>query len=84
MATSAVPAPLAQLPNALTIARLAVIPVFVALMVRAGGGHSWPGAEPYPGAAQATTREFDAAEEICRFARPLLTPPAARRLLFRT
>jgi polyhydroxybutyrate depolymerase len=49
-----------------------------------GGGHSWPGSEPYPGAAQATSREFDAAEEICRFARPLLTPPAARRLLFRT
>ena len=53
MATSAVPAPLAQLPNALTIARLAVIPVFVALMVRAGGGHSWPAAILF-GAAGAT------------------------------
>lgn len=33
-----------------------------------GGGHAWPAAE------------FDAAEEICRFAKPLLVPAAARRL----
>jgi CDP-diacylglycerol--glycerol-3-phosphate 3-phosphatidyltransferase len=42
MATRAVPASLQQLPNALTIARLALIPVFVALMLSAEGGHSWP------------------------------------------
>jgi CDP-diacylglycerol--glycerol-3-phosphate 3-phosphatidyltransferase len=42
MATRAVPAPLQQLPNALTIARLALIPVFVVLMLGAEGGHSWP------------------------------------------
>jgi CDP-diacylglycerol--glycerol-3-phosphate 3-phosphatidyltransferase len=42
MATRAVPAPLARLPNALTIARLALIPVFVALMIRAGDAHTWP------------------------------------------
>ena len=42
MATRAVPAPLQQLPNALTIARLALIPVFVVLMLTAEGGHSWP------------------------------------------
>jgi CDP-diacylglycerol--glycerol-3-phosphate 3-phosphatidyltransferase len=42
MATRAVPATLQQLPNALTIARLALIPVFVALMLSADGGHSWP------------------------------------------
>jgi len=42
MATRAVPATLQQLPNALTIARLVLIPVFVALMVGAEGGHSWP------------------------------------------
>jgi CDP-diacylglycerol--glycerol-3-phosphate 3-phosphatidyltransferase len=41
MATRAVPAPLAQLPNALTIARLAMIPVFVALVIRADGQSSW-------------------------------------------
>jgi len=42
MAARAVPAPLAQLPNALTVARLALIPVFVVLMIAAGHGHSWP------------------------------------------
>ncbi len=42
MATRAVPAPLAQLPNALTVARLLLIPVFVGLMLTAEGGHSWP------------------------------------------
>jgi len=42
MATRAIPAPLAQLPNALTLGRLAVIPVFVVLMVQAGDAHTWP------------------------------------------
>jgi CDP-diacylglycerol--glycerol-3-phosphate 3-phosphatidyltransferase len=42
MATPAVPAPLTQLPNALTLARLALIPVFVALMIDAGDSPSWP------------------------------------------
>jgi len=42
MATRAVPAPLTQLPNALTIARLALIPVFVVLMVKAADAPSWP------------------------------------------
>jgi len=42
MSTPAVAAPLAQLPNALTIARLALIPVFVALMIQAGDAPSWP------------------------------------------
>ena len=42
MAARAVPASLQQLPNALTVARLALIPVFVALMITADGGHSWP------------------------------------------
>jgi CDP-diacylglycerol--glycerol-3-phosphate 3-phosphatidyltransferase len=37
----AVSASLAQVPNALTIARLALIPVFVVLMVRAGHNPSW-------------------------------------------
>jgi CDP-diacylglycerol--glycerol-3-phosphate 3-phosphatidyltransferase len=41
MATRAVSPPLAQVPNALTIARLALIPVFVVLMVRAGHNPSW-------------------------------------------
>jgi CDP-diacylglycerol--glycerol-3-phosphate 3-phosphatidyltransferase len=42
MATRAVPVSLQQLPNALTVARLLLIPVFVVLMLRADGGHSWP------------------------------------------
>jgi CDP-diacylglycerol--glycerol-3-phosphate 3-phosphatidyltransferase len=42
MATPAVRAPLAQLPNALTLGRVVLIPVFVVLMVQAGGSHSWP------------------------------------------
>ncbi len=41
-ARAAVPMPLAQLPNALTVLRLALIPVFVVLMVRAGHNPSWP------------------------------------------
>jgi polyhydroxybutyrate depolymerase len=42
-----------------------------------GGGHTWPGA---PGRPEPTTQEFDAAEEICRFAEPLLTAAATRLL----
>ena len=42
MAARAVPAPLAQLPNALTLGRLALIPLFVVFMVQAGDAHSWP------------------------------------------
>src|SRR5437764_12629045 len=42
MATRAIPAPLAQLRNARTLGRLALIPVFVVLMVHAGDTHSWP------------------------------------------
>jgi CDP-diacylglycerol--glycerol-3-phosphate 3-phosphatidyltransferase len=42
VATPAVSAPLAQLPNALTLARLLLIPVFVVLMVEAGDAPSWP------------------------------------------
>jgi len=41
MATSAVSAPLAQLPNALTVLRLVLIPAFVAVYLGAGDGSSW-------------------------------------------
>src|SRR3954464_13295784 len=44
MAARAVPAPLAAIPNALTIFRLVLVPVFIALILPAGGGHSWPAA----------------------------------------
>ncbi|HEY2354371.1 MAG TPA: CDP-diacylglycerol--glycerol-3-phosphate 3-phosphatidyltransferase [Gaiellaceae bacterium] len=42
MEARAASTPLAQVPNALTIARLLLIPVFVALMVDAGHAPSWP------------------------------------------
>jgi CDP-diacylglycerol--glycerol-3-phosphate 3-phosphatidyltransferase len=41
MSARAVPVPLQQLPNALTVGRLLLIPVFVVLMLQAEGGHSW-------------------------------------------
>jgi CDP-diacylglycerol--glycerol-3-phosphate 3-phosphatidyltransferase len=44
VASRAVPAPLAHLPNALTIARLILIPVFVLLMLGSDEGYSWPAA----------------------------------------
>src|SRR5207247_2539985 len=44
MAARAVPAPLAAIPNLLTIGRLILIPVFVVLLLVSDGGHSWPAA----------------------------------------
>jgi CDP-diacylglycerol--glycerol-3-phosphate 3-phosphatidyltransferase len=44
MAARAVSSPLAQIPNALTIFRLVLIPVFVGLLLVSDGGHSWPAA----------------------------------------
>jgi CDP-diacylglycerol---glycerol-3-phosphate 3-phosphatidyltransferase len=41
MATRALPAPLAQLPNALTVVRLALIPLFVALLLATDGQGSY-------------------------------------------
>jgi CDP-diacylglycerol--glycerol-3-phosphate 3-phosphatidyltransferase len=44
VASQAVPRPLAQLPNALTVVRLALIPVFVVFVLGSDGGYSWPAA----------------------------------------
>jgi CDP-diacylglycerol--glycerol-3-phosphate 3-phosphatidyltransferase len=44
VAVRTVPAPLAQLPNALTVFRLLLIPVFIVLVATADGGYSWPAA----------------------------------------
>src|SRR2546426_3848522 len=44
MAARAVPAPLAAIPNLLTIGRLILIPVFVVLVLVSDGGHSWAAA----------------------------------------
>ena len=40
-ASRAVPAPLAQLPNALTVLRLGLVPLFVAVFLAAEDGSSW-------------------------------------------
>jgi polyhydroxybutyrate depolymerase len=45
-----------------------------------GGGHTWPGSPAAPGPAGLSTQEFDAAEEICRFAEPVLASADSRRL----
>jgi polyhydroxybutyrate depolymerase len=45
-----------------------------------GGGHTWPGTPVPPGYAEPVSLEFDAAEEICRLARPLLIPAKQRQL----
>jgi CDP-diacylglycerol--glycerol-3-phosphate 3-phosphatidyltransferase len=42
-----VPAPLAQLPNALTIARLFLIPVFVGVLLAGEGGRNWAAASVF-------------------------------------
>src|SRR6059058_5219260 len=39
---ASVPVAYARIPNALTVLRFALIPLFVVLLVRADGGHSWP------------------------------------------
>jgi CDP-diacylglycerol--glycerol-3-phosphate 3-phosphatidyltransferase len=49
--------PLAQLPNALTVARFAAIPIFIALLATADGGHSWPAAMVF--AAAGATDQLD-------------------------
>jgi polyhydroxybutyrate depolymerase len=45
-----------------------------------GGGHTWPGAPAAPDWGEPTTQEFDAAEEICRFAKPLIASAETRQL----
>jgi CDP-diacylglycerol--glycerol-3-phosphate 3-phosphatidyltransferase len=51
VAVRSVSPPLAQLPNALTVARLAVIPVFAGVILTADGGYSWPAAILFGAAA---------------------------------
>lgn len=57
MVERVVPVHLAQLPNALTIARFAAIPLFIVLMVPADGGKSWPAAIVF--AAAGVTDQLD-------------------------
>src|ERR671936_2065091 len=77
MSARAVPAPLAQLPNALTVARLGLIPVFVAVLLSADGGRSWAAAIIF-GVAGVTdqidgflARRWRVESEFGKFADPL-------------
>jgi CDP-diacylglycerol--glycerol-3-phosphate 3-phosphatidyltransferase len=77
MATRAVPAPLARLPNALTVARLGLIPVFIALVLAADGEQSWAAAIVF-GVAGVTdqvdgwlARRWRVESEFGRYADPL-------------
>jgi polyhydroxybutyrate depolymerase len=45
-----------------------------------GGGHTWPGTPVPPEYTEPVSLEFDAAEVICRIARPLLIPAKERKL----
>ena len=71
-----VPAPLAQLPNALTVVRFALVPIFVVMLVRASA-HSWPAAIVF-GAAGITdqidgwlARRWRVESEFGKYADPL-------------
>jgi CDP-diacylglycerol--glycerol-3-phosphate 3-phosphatidyltransferase len=57
VAERVVPVSLARIPNALTLARFAAIPVFVVLELNAEGGKSWPAALVF--AAAAATDQLD-------------------------
>jgi cardiolipin synthase (CMP-forming) len=57
MAERVVPVHLARLPNALTLARFAAIPLFIALMAPADGGKSWAAAIVF--AAAGVTDQLD-------------------------
>ena len=91
MTARAVTAPLAQLPNALTVVRFALIPVFVVLLASASGGHSWPAGIVF-GVAGVTdqidgwlARRWSVESEFGKYADPLadrLMIDAAVLLLF--
>ncbi len=77
MATRVVPAPLAQLPNALTVLRLVAIPVFVVLLLRTDGEGSYALAALFAAAAFTDqvdgflARRWRVESEFGKFADPL-------------
>ncbi len=77
MATRVVHAPLAQLPNALTVLRLLVIPVFVILLLRTNGEGSYGLAALFAAAALTDqvdgflARRWHVESEFGKFADPL-------------
>lgn len=66
-----------QLPNALTVLRFALVPVFVVLMVEASGGHSWAAGIIFGVAAVtdqidgALARHWQVESEFGKYADPL-------------
>ena len=85
MGARAVPAPIAQLPNALTILRFALVPVFVVLLARAEDGQSWAAATVFaarrghrPGGRLART-EAPGRVAVREVRRPARRPPHDRR-----
>jgi CDP-diacylglycerol--glycerol-3-phosphate 3-phosphatidyltransferase len=82
---------LARLPNALTVARFALIPAFVVLLATADGGHSWPAGIIFGVAAMTDqvdgwlARRWNVESEFGKYADPLadrLMIDAAVILLF--
>ena len=77
MATRVVPASLAQIPNALTVLRLAAIPPFVVLLLRTDGQGSWGLAALFAAAAVTDqvdgylARRWHVESEYGKFADPL-------------
>lgn len=77
MATRAVPAPLAHLPNALTVLRLAAVPVFVVLLLGSDGEGSWVLAGLFAAAAMTDqvdgflARRWRVESEFGKYADPL-------------
>jgi CDP-diacylglycerol--glycerol-3-phosphate 3-phosphatidyltransferase len=77
MSARAVSAPLARLPNALTIARFALVPVFAVLLARGDDGHSWPAAIVFALAAITDqvdgwlARRYHVESEFGKYADPL-------------
>jgi CDP-diacylglycerol--glycerol-3-phosphate 3-phosphatidyltransferase len=91
MSAVAVPPLYRQIPNALTIMRFALVPVFVVLMVEADGGHSWAAGIIFGIAAVtdqvdgALARRWHVESEFGKYADPLadrLMIDAAVLLLF--
>jgi cardiolipin synthase (CMP-forming) len=77
MATRAVSLQLARVPNVLTVLRLALIPVFIAIIATAEGGHSWAAAIVFAGAGVTDqidgwlARRWHAESEFGRIADPV-------------
>jgi CDP-diacylglycerol--glycerol-3-phosphate 3-phosphatidyltransferase len=91
MSAVAVPQVYRQIPNALTMLRFALVPIFVVLMVEADGGHSWAAGIIFAIAAVtdqvdgALARRWHVESEFGKYADPLadrLMIDAAVLLLF--